>query len=516
MTADDYREQIAQMSKTLFRYCLSRTNSYHDAEDLAQEILLISCKRENSFPNEKAFYSFVWRTADNILKSRYRDRERYSTAELDDTLSDGSWEELENRMRENEQLSLITRELALLNSNYRKVMVAYYIDGLSVKDISLCFSLSQSMVKYLLFQSRKRIREGVNMERNFGKLSYDPVKLSLRFWGEKNVYWSLFDSKVRQNIIMACYYDKLTEEQLSLELGVPTAYLEEDIAKLVEYGVLSKKKGYYQSNIVILTTKELHEISSANESSALKTAELLKNSIDGIINEIKGIGFYGCDMPNNSIKWLLVSQILHLAYVDKYIGRIELDFPEDKFGVKCFRWLMEDSSSDELYGIGMSHHSVGDVHIQFYDVSVNGEKIELKVSQLQENTIISLIHSQPQSRNDKMICADLIDSGVLVRTEEGVKPNFPYLDKEQFARFNAIIEPIAEEIYSCASESETVETRKKILIEHTPQHLIDYAKRITPLTQFEDVQDIIRILCESGWLLPWKSGMLATTVMYAK
>ena len=59
MTRDEYSEQIAQMSKSMFRYCLSRTNSYHDAEDLAQEILLISCKGENSFPNEKAFYAFV-------------------------------------------------------------------------------------------------------------------------------------------------------------------------------------------------------------------------------------------------------------------------------------------------------------------------------------------------------------------------------------------------------------------------------------------------------------------------
>ena len=158
MTRDEYSEQIAQMSKSMFRYCLSRTNSYHDAEDLAQEILLISCKGENSFPNEKAFYAFVWRTADNILRGWYRDRNRRDTAELDETISDGSWEALEEQAAENEQLRLLTRELSHLNSNYRHVMVAHYVDGLSVKDISERFSLSQSMVKYLLFQSRKRIR----------------------------------------------------------------------------------------------------------------------------------------------------------------------------------------------------------------------------------------------------------------------------------------------------------------------------------------------------------------------
>ena len=41
-------EQIRQMSKTIFRFCLSRTGSYYDAEDLAQEILLVACKTTRS------------------------------------------------------------------------------------------------------------------------------------------------------------------------------------------------------------------------------------------------------------------------------------------------------------------------------------------------------------------------------------------------------------------------------------------------------------------------------------
>ena len=244
MTDNEYREQIAQMSKTMFRYCLSRTSSYHDAEDLAQEILLISCKAGNSFPNEKAFYAFVWRTAENILRSWYRDNEKHSTAELDEKMSDGSWEALEEQAQENEQLSLMTRELSLLNSNYRRAMVAYYFNGMSVREISDSFGLTQSMVKYLLFQSRKRIREGINMERNFGKLSYDPIELSLAFWGGKNNYWGKFDSKVRQNILMCCYYDKQTEEQIALQLGVPTAYLEDDLKELIKYGLLTEKNGF--------------------------------------------------------------------------------------------------------------------------------------------------------------------------------------------------------------------------------------------------------------------------------
>lgn len=68
MTGEINDAQIGQMSKTIFRFCLSRTRSYHDAEDLAQEILLIACRKGNRFENEKAFYAFVWKTAANVLK----------------------------------------------------------------------------------------------------------------------------------------------------------------------------------------------------------------------------------------------------------------------------------------------------------------------------------------------------------------------------------------------------------------------------------------------------------------
>ena len=71
------------------------------------------------------------------------------------------------------------------------------------------------------------------MEKELGRLSYDPVELTLFFWGGRNRYYEVFDgNKLRQNIVMACYYDKLTEEQLSLQLGVPTAYLEDELKKL--------------------------------------------------------------------------------------------------------------------------------------------------------------------------------------------------------------------------------------------------------------------------------------------
>lgn len=508
MTAYEYREQIEMMSKSMFRYCLSRTGSYHDAEDLAQEIMLISCKGEQNFANEKAFYAFVWRTADNILKSWYRSRRE--TDELDDTISDGIWEALEEQAQENEQLRLITRELSLLNSNYRKAMVAYYVDGMSVRKISERFGITQSMVKYLLFQSRKKIREGTIMERDFGKLSYDPVELSLAFWGTTNNYYGT-DDKLAQNILMCCYFDKQTEEQIALQLGVPTAYLEDELKKLTEYDLLNVKNGFYQTNVPIITNDIFAEIEKANKTAVADVSNLISAKTDALMSDVRALGFYGSDAPDNTLKWMLTSLILHLAYIDKAQGEMPLDLPTDVFGEKCFRFFVEKSTSDP-YSVGTSLRSGGGGTILFWDVLINGDRLHPRVTDARADMLCTLLSRQPQTENEKLVCSELLELGLAVKTEDGIKPNFPCLTKEQGDEINGMIGDICDEI--CKSLILRTDSIKKILIDHTPQHLAEYVSKMPMLLCSREIEQIIQNLCESSWLLPMKNGMSGTTVMY--
>ena len=509
MTANEYREQIEMMSKSMFRYCLSRTGSYHDAEDLAQEIMLISCKGEQSFENEKAFYAFVWRTADNILKGWYRSRRE--TAELDVTISDGSWEALEEQAQENEQLRLITRELSLLNSNYRKAMVAYYVDGMSVREISERFGITQSMVKYLLFQSRKKIKEGTVMERDFGKLSYDPVELLLAFWGTNNNYYGKFDDKLGQNILMCCYYDKQSEEQIALQLGVSTAYLEDELKKLTEYGLLTVKNGFYQTNVPIITNDIFAEIEKSNKTAVSDISKLISNEIEAIIGDVRALGFYGSDAPDNTLKWMLMSLILHLAYIDMAQGEMPFDFPTDVFGEKCFRFFVEKNTSDP-YSVGTSARWSSEGMILFWDVLINGDRLHPRVTDTRADMLVTLLSRQPQTDNEKLVCSELLELGLAEKTNEGIKPNFPCMTKEQGDALNEMIEDIGGEI--CESILSRTDSIKKILLDHAPQHLADYVSKMPMLLCFREIEQVMQPLCESGWLLPMKGGMSGTTVMY--
>lgn len=517
MNTHERREKIAQMSKSIFQYCLSRTSSYQESEDLSQEILLTLCESVENLRDEKAFYAFVWRTADNILKGWYRNKDKNNTVSLDDTISDNSWEDFEAQARENEQLTLISRELALLNSNYRRVMVAYYIDGLSVKDISARFSLTQSMVKYLLFQSRNRIKEGITMERNLGELSYRPVELISRSWGKFSEFHDMFKSRVKQNIMMACYYEKQTEEQISLQTGVPTAYLENEIKQLQEHELLLEKNGYYLSGAVIVTQKMMNEIYENNKDSIHETAELIKDFIDSSIGDVRAVGFYGSDMPLNSMKWFLISQILHLAYIDFLQEKLPFgdfeSYPEDKFGQKGYRWLSEKSERHDVHMFRTSRRDDSEkADIIMWDVDVNGEPVCLKMNKMHETMLINLLTEQPVSESDKLICAELLNNDLAVRTDSGIKPNFPCLTAEQTSKLGDMIVPVAQEI--CGQALDRLDGIKRIMAEHTPNHLLDYAEKIAPGEILSEASEIMRELCESGWLIPLTRGMLATTVMF--
>ncbi len=56
----------------------------------------------------------------------------------------------------------------------------------------------------------------------------------------------------------------------------------------------------------------------------------------------------------------------------------------------------------------------------------------------------------------------------------------------------------------------------KIILDHAPAHLADYVKRMPLLLFYRETEQVMRELCESGWLLPMKGGMSGTTVMYLK
>ena len=348
------------------------------------------------------------------------------------------------------------------------------------------------------------------MDMESGRLSYDPVDLTLIFWGGKCVYYDIFnENRLRQNIVMACYYDRLTEEQLSLQLSVPTAYLEDALKKLLEYDLLKKKGLTYQSNIVIITGKELEAIDRYNRTDLEKTASSIRAFAEAYMGELRALGFCGSDLPENSLRWMLVSLILRRAYVDLLQREVTLDYPTDCFGDRCFRFLMELPKNDP-YFMGISAQGSKDGTVFLWDVPLNGEALHPVVSPVRADMLISLPDSQPVTDSEKLICSELLELGLARKEGERILPAFPCLSAKQSRALNSRILPVAKDI--CDGAVNRIDGISRIMKEYAPEHLADYARKLPALIQMKEAEAIMRMLCESGWLLPMKD-CLATTVM---
>ncbi|MBO5197729.1 MAG: sigma-70 family RNA polymerase sigma factor, partial [Lachnospiraceae bacterium] len=292
MNETELHEKITEVSKTVFSYCMLKTPTREEAEDLSQDILYELIKSAENIRDDKAFYAFMWGIAGNVYKQWYRKKLKKNTCELTEDIP------AENVLiaEDGSDIYLLRRELTLLSEKYRKATILYYIEGRSCSEISSALAVSESMVKYLLFKSRKILKEGISMERNLGELSYNPKTLIPMYSGQgPNNFWQFMQSKIRQNIVSACYNDSLTAQQISLETGIPLSYLDDEIRELEDKQIIIRHGKHYKANVIVITSECADEIERAVTKHHEEIAEKMETFIREKVAEYKEIGFIGSD-----------------------------------------------------------------------------------------------------------------------------------------------------------------------------------------------------------------------------
>lgn len=254
---------VEENLKTIFAYSLSRISHKEDAEDLTEDIVLAILQSADKIRDDNAFYGYIWGIAANTHRKFLRKRSRLSFGELGDDVPDEA--DFTEALSAREDIIRLRREIAMLSGEYRECTVAYYYDGLSCTEISEKLGISPEMVKYYLFKTRKILKEGICMEREFGEKSFKPAPFEFVtiFDGEFNKeYCSLFSRKLPGQILMSAYYTPMSTRELAVELGIASVYLEDEMAMLEKYGLVSRTtSGKYQTKLVMFTedfTKEFH------------------------------------------------------------------------------------------------------------------------------------------------------------------------------------------------------------------------------------------------------------------
>ncbi|MCL2356068.1 MAG: sigma-70 family RNA polymerase sigma factor [Defluviitaleaceae bacterium] len=500
--------RIADAAKSIYTYCRSRTNTKEEAEDLSQDILVELLKSQGSLRDEKAFYGFMWAVAGNVCKNWYK--KRHSTCELNDNVTDtASFTEM---LEKESDIRALHRELKLLPEQYRKVVVMYYFDGMKVAAISKALNISESMVKFLLFKGRKILKEGIKMERTFGDFSFNPARMTLRFFAPDE-HWpqcvepTYFERNIiAQNILLTCYNEPCTAEEISLQLGISVPYLEKDLQELCDAGVL--KKNPYETDIVIFTKEFSEEALAKTAAHQKEIADILTNFLDTNLSDFKKIGFFTGDPGDDSLlRWRIAHLILEQAVINANTptpatnGILYWGSEGEKYS--CLAANYDNEAGDKLNfleflpGSWLKPYSWGHFWNRDDRVKLLLEIAARQVRQAHIENLSKATHAL--EAGEKIEVAELIKLGFLKKDGDKITPCIPVYTAAQFNQALALTTGATEKIAKITAEA--VEMSADILVQHAPASKKAEAKSVAWLKNRELAMDRpVEIMLGSGAL----------------
>ena len=276
----------------LFYFCLKKTGNHVEAEDLTQDIALqiICALNKGTVPTN--FPAWVWQIARNRYAVWADEKHERKESVADDDIDgceivSGDADPLDHMIYE-EQISALRRELAFIKRDYRAILVAYYIEDQSIRDIALALSLSQTAVKQRLFRARQILKEGMDMAREFGKRSYRPEQIAFVMSGrdgKKGQPWSIIKHLLYKNIFLAANENPQTAEELSLELGIALPYMEDELEFLAQQHLMKKDGGRYVTAFPIISKEEQLKTHEKNKMVQKPLTEKLCALIDLYMSE---------------------------------------------------------------------------------------------------------------------------------------------------------------------------------------------------------------------------------------
>jgi len=493
MTDKRAAELLSENLTAIYGYAFSKLYDKDKVDDLTSEIVYEIITSARNLQNDEAFWGFAWKIAENTFRRFIRKTEPVTQTTEPPVDATGVFvsspeEEYIQKETESEEIYLLRRELSLLKKTHREVCVAYYVDNKSCSQIAKEQNISVEMVKYHLFKTRKLLKEGIGMTRTLGEKSYNPGTFRLDFWGDQNKYDGLFNRKLPGSIVLAAYYEAMTAEALSMELGVSMPYLEEEIEILEAAGVLKKTGEKYQANLIILTDAYEKEFVKTTSPVYAAVAKSVFDKVSGLLPQIRKLDFHGNDYDDNR----LLFGILNLVFVKSYIltkQKSPLGTPNE-LALDCQGWIF---GYDNDYA---NHHFSG-ITVETWNrngtawYSAENYRV-IKQAQMYDH---SDFRNKSEALCDAILCREankenptlpwLMEHNFILCDNNKLSANFPVFDSDVFAELCLLLSETIEEVTNCMIDIS--DKAEKILSEHAPAPLKDQCKDIVKIHHRFDV-----------------------------
>ena len=459
---DTERYWQEEWAARVLRWARGKTRTAQEAEDLAQSVLMEWLRAVQAQEERGACVAepehLLWRIARFVWCKSLRPGTYYRCEPLSEKLSAGETpeESAERQDEQRRQTAFVRRQIMRLSRIQRETLVWYYLENRTTADIARRLRVSENTVRWHLSDSRKKIREA-DGKMTSTEFVYCPKKLHVAINGEAyddRLTREVLDNLLHQNILLCCYAQGQTAQELCDELGVARPYIEDAVNVLLRDELLTADGGRVRTNFIIT--------SGAQEEARLAVYDAHKDELSREIvrqlmaheQEIHAIGFIGCDVPMPRLLWWLIyrctaalpnpAEIPPRPYHADGGAYHLMGFAREPENRHYLAWDYNGPMyNDGFRWFGLQHFGNSPVQDLFEPNQPHmGKLCALLIRLIQADFDPSCVTADEQE-----LLAELLARGFLRKADGSIKPNFCVLTREQVQRLRQeVFLPIVEAV----------------------------------------------------------------------
>lgn len=459
---DTERYWQEEWAARVLRWARGKTRTAQEAEDLAQSVLMEWLRAVQAQEERGACVAepehLLWRIARFVWCKSLQPGTYYRCEPLSEKLSAGETpeESAERQDEQRRQTAFVRRQIMRLSRIQRETLVWYYLENRTTADIARRLRVSENTVRWHLSDSRKKIREA-DGKMTSTEFVYCPKKLHVAINGEAyddRLTREVLDNLLHQNILLRCYAQGQTAQELCDELGVARPYIEDAVNVLLRDELLTADGGRVRTNFIIT--------SGAQEEARLAVYDAHKDELSREIvrqlmaheQEIRAIGFIGCDVPMPRLLWWLIYRCTAALpnpaempprpyHVDGGAYHL-MGFAREPENRHYLAWDYNGPMyNDGFRWFGLQHFGNSPVQDLFeLNQPHMGKLCALLIRLIQADFDPSCVTADEQE-----LLAELLARGFLRKADGSIKPNFCVLTREQVQRLRQeVFLPIVEAV----------------------------------------------------------------------
>ena len=522
----------------LYRIAYHKYNDADDIDSIIQDTMtafILKIKQGVLINHPKAYLA-------SILSNKYNDwlRDKYRSEMLihEDT-ENVFYPETTDEIELTEEYEYVRREIGRLIKIYRDVTVMHYVKGMNINRISSELGISRGTVLSRLSSARSQIREKLLSMEKYSEISYLPKKLSIGIWGGDGISgepFSLVRSPIEENLLILSYEKPVSIRDLAETMGMPCAYLEPAIDKLINgelmgrtsgglvftrcymrnyedsFGDIKKQEAFAEKyaqtiwntvweNISPLTQrKEFSEMSEKQKATFILflIMQALQQCIIRCKPDFDDKLKFLPDRPNGG-KWLAIATVFengqkHNSIYDSS-GPVEVNYRDQEYGKKmCQMFDFQSVFGDTHWAYGNFRYKVSLVEILRFYASL------LPCDVKPANSLINQLI--PEFEKLHIVKTDKNGKAVL---------DIPALSFEEIRVWEPVSVKINDDLYGILNEGLT-----KIIAEHTnkiPKHVDcrEFFRNESTLNAYAIAQ--LRAIVNNGFL-PYTVEIGKTPIIY--